>query len=84
MKLRSPIKVSPHLTRLIRIYDEMVRKIPLAIGNLAWIMRFDGNDIAFPLMSSLIVSAYLSRNSGSLLNFLSNVLNWASDLIVFC
>ena len=38
---------SVHLTCLIRIYDGMVRKIPLAIGTLTWIMRFDGNDIAF-------------------------------------
>ena len=78
MKVRSPIKDSAHLTQLIRIYDGMVRKIPLAIGTLTWIMRFDGNEIAFPNVS-LIVSAYLSRSSGSLLNLLSNVLNWASD-----
>ena len=78
MKPRSPIKDSAHLTRVIRIYDGMVRKIPLAIGTLTWIMRFDGNDIAFPNVLSNCFYVF-SRSSGSLLNFLSNDLNWASD-----
>ena len=35
-------------------------------------------DLPF-LMSSLILSAYLSRSSGSFLKIFSDILNWASD-----
>ena len=78
MNHRSPIKDSAHLTRLVSIYDGVVRKIPLASGTLKWIIQFDSNNIAFPNVLSNYVWFFL-HILGSLLNRRFNVSTWASD-----
>ena len=51
-KFRRPNNDLLQLTQIVWVYDGMLRKIPLAIGLLTWIMRFDSNDKDFCILLS--------------------------------